>query len=216
MVELAVQNLPGVPHESKQEPTSLRKERGVSVGLEASPIDAPRSDGQPNYSVDTLGRLREQYPEAEIYFLLGADAFAGLRRWRDPELLLQQCELAVASRPGFELPLDGNDLLEWMPVGTRFLGLEEVRVRDQGPGTRHQQAEPEAAGSTVEARVFLAGSALVRLFLLDDLAEDIAATELRALLARGEGYDWLPGGAEGAVAQYIREHRLYGLNPPAA
>ena len=64
--------------------------------------------------------------------------------------------------------------------------------------------------------MFLAGSALVRLFLLDDLAEDIAATELRALLARGEGYDWLPGGAEGAVAQYIREHRLYGLNPPAA
>ncbi len=179
------------------------------AALQASPVDAPRPDGRPNYSVETLARVRDQFPEAELYFLLGADAFAGLRRWHDPTQLLQMCELVVASRPGFQLPQDGNALLEWMPEGTRFLGLEETRVGDQGPGTRQQQAETEAAASTAEAQVFLAGSALVRVYLLEEMAEDIAATDLRAMLARGDGYDWLPGGEHGAVAEYIREQQLY-------
>lgn len=150
--------------------------------LHASTVDAPRDAGRPNYSADTLARVRELFPEREIYFLLGADAFAGLRRWHDPERLLAQCELAVASRPGYELPTDGNDLLEWMPDGARFLGTEDA------------------------ALVFLVGSALVRVHLLEDMAEDIAATDLRAQLSRGEGFDWLTP----AVADYVRKNHLYG------
>ena len=152
--------------------------------IEASAVDAPREAGHPNYSVDTLGRVRELFPEHEIYFLLGADAFAGLRRWREPERLLSQCELAVASRPGYALPTEGNDLVEWMPEGSRFLGKEDT------------------------ALVFLVGSALVRVHLFEELAEDIAASELRAQLSRGEGLDWLAP----AVADYIRKNHLYGAN----
>lgn len=162
-------------------------------GLEASEIDAPRADGKPNYSVDAIARVREFYPEAELFFVLGADAFAGFRRWKQPEALLQMCELIVASRPGNELPSEGNDLVGWMPEGARFLGLEETK----------------ASSGPAEARVFLCGNAMARVYLLEDLAEDIAATELREQLARGEGFDWLPGGEHGAVADYIREKKLY-------
>src|SRR5271163_3563192 len=32
-----------------------------------SDIDAPHNDGAPNYTVDTLGRLRESMPEARLF-----------------------------------------------------------------------------------------------------------------------------------------------------
>jgi nicotinate-nucleotide adenylyltransferase len=73
-----------------------------------STLDAPREDGQPNYTIDTLrhlrAELREQNPadsEAELFVITGADSFLDLRRWREPEALLQAAEWIVVSRPGF-------------------------------------------------------------------------------------------------------------------
>jgi nicotinate-nucleotide adenylyltransferase len=70
----------------------------------ASEIDAPRADGTPNYTVDTLAELRKSMPDAEIYSLIGADSLLGLPHWREPEQLLELAEWIVASRPGFPLP----------------------------------------------------------------------------------------------------------------
>ena len=69
----------------------------------ASEIDAPRKDGAPNYTVDTLARLRESMPDAEIFSLIGADSLLGLPHWREPDRLLELAEWIVASRPGFPL-----------------------------------------------------------------------------------------------------------------
>ena len=69
----------------------------------ASEIDAPRGDGTPNYTVDTLAALRESMPDAEIFSLIGADSLIGLRHWREPDRLLELAEWIVASRPGFPL-----------------------------------------------------------------------------------------------------------------
>jgi len=69
-----------------------------------SSIDAPRADGAPNYTVDTLATLREQMPDAALYNLVGADSFLSLRHWRQPERLLALAEWIVVSRPGY--PLD--------------------------------------------------------------------------------------------------------------
>jgi nicotinate-nucleotide adenylyltransferase len=72
--------------------------------LVVSSIDAPRSDGAPNYTVDTLASLRDQLPDAVLYNLVGADSFLSLRHWRQPERLLARAEWIVVSRPGY--PLD--------------------------------------------------------------------------------------------------------------
>jgi nicotinate-nucleotide adenylyltransferase len=74
-----------------------------------STLDAPREDGQPNYTIDTLRRLRaelhEQNPadEEELFVITGADSFLDLRRWREPEALLQAAAWIVVSRPSFSL-----------------------------------------------------------------------------------------------------------------
>ena len=69
----------------------------------ASEIDAPRADGAPNYTVDTLAALRESMPDAEIFSLIGADSLLGLPHWREPKRLLELAEWIVASRPGYPL-----------------------------------------------------------------------------------------------------------------
>jgi len=68
-----------------------------------STLDAPRSDGSPNFTVDTLEQLRRAMPDAQIFNLVGADSFNDLARWRDPQRLLALAEWIVVSRPGFAL-----------------------------------------------------------------------------------------------------------------
>jgi nicotinate-nucleotide adenylyltransferase len=68
-----------------------------------SEIDAPRADGLPNYTVDTLSGLARKMPEAKLFNLVGADSFLSLPRWRDAARLLELAEWIVVSRPGFAI-----------------------------------------------------------------------------------------------------------------
>jgi nicotinate-nucleotide adenylyltransferase len=68
-----------------------------------STLDAPRPDGQPNYTVDTLAALASEYPAATLFVLTGADSFLTMRKWRSPDQLLALAEWIVVSRPDFPL-----------------------------------------------------------------------------------------------------------------
>jgi nicotinate-nucleotide adenylyltransferase len=72
----------------------------------ASTLDAPHSDGSPNYTVDILATLHQQLPGATLFVLTGADSFLDLRRWRAPGQLLALAEWIVVSRPGSPLTED--------------------------------------------------------------------------------------------------------------
>src|SRR5271154_1577096 len=73
-------------------------------GLKASGMDAPLPNGQPNYTFDTLHRLRGQLQPTDLLFcLLGADSFLTLKAWHRCAELLVFCDFIVAGRPGFSL-----------------------------------------------------------------------------------------------------------------
>jgi nicotinate-nucleotide adenylyltransferase len=78
-----------------------------------SDVDAPRSDGEPNYTVRTLSLLHDTRPDARLFNLVGADSFLSLPRWHEPERLLELAEWIVVSRPGF--PLADLSALELTP-----------------------------------------------------------------------------------------------------
>jgi len=72
--------------------------------LEPSALDAPLHGGQPNFTIDTLTRLRvELSAQDSIFVIVGADAFLDLRRWRSPDALLAIADWIVVTRPGFSL-----------------------------------------------------------------------------------------------------------------
>jgi nicotinate-nucleotide adenylyltransferase len=74
------------------------------TGIEPSAIDGPQPGGTPNYTINTLHRLRDHLPpKADIFFIVGADAFLGIRQWKDPDALLNEARWIIVSRPGFDL-----------------------------------------------------------------------------------------------------------------
>ncbi len=75
----------------------------VDPRFDVSDLDAPRSDGTPNYTVQTLAALYDVMPDARLFNLVGADSFLDLPRWHEPERLLELAEWIVVSRPGFPL-----------------------------------------------------------------------------------------------------------------
>ncbi|WP_353055868.1 nicotinate-nucleotide adenylyltransferase [Leucobacter sp. CX42] len=61
----------------------------------------------PTYTVDTLADLREQMPDAELFFITGADAIKQIVGWKDVDRLWGLSHFIAVTRPGHELELSG-------------------------------------------------------------------------------------------------------------
>ncbi len=68
-----------------------------------SRVDIDR-DG-PTYTIDTLQDLRTQMPDAELYFITGADALADIFTWRDASELFELANFVGCTRPGYSMDL---------------------------------------------------------------------------------------------------------------
>jgi nicotinate-nucleotide adenylyltransferase len=66
-----------------------------------SRIDIDRKG--PTYTVDTLHAVGEQAPDAELFFVTGADAMLEIFGWKDPEEVLSLAHFIAATRPGYDL-----------------------------------------------------------------------------------------------------------------
>lgn len=70
-----------------------------------SRVDIDRAGA--TYTVDTLRDLRAQWPDAELFFISGADAVEQIVSWKDVEQLWDLAHFIAVSRPGHELSLSG-------------------------------------------------------------------------------------------------------------
>jgi nicotinate-nucleotide adenylyltransferase len=57
----------------------------------------------PTYTIDTLRDLHQQDPDAELYFITGADALGDIFTWRDAEEVFGLAHFVGCTRPGHEL-----------------------------------------------------------------------------------------------------------------
>jgi nicotinate-nucleotide adenylyltransferase len=156
-------------------------------GLAASDIDAALPGDQPNYTFDTLQRLRRRHPTDHLYCLVGADSFLTIRHWHRCIDLLLFCDFIVAGRPGFSL----EQINAALPRGVQNTSEQTF------PGyVRYTLAGPEERST--------------QLYLLPDLHQDISATEIRSALAEGSELEKM---LDPAVAAYIHTHVLYRHDP---
>jgi nicotinate-nucleotide adenylyltransferase len=157
-------------------------------GITASEIDAPLPDGRPNYTIDTLHRLRKELRPTDVLFcLLGADSLLTLKGWYQCTELLLFCDFIIAGRPGFSL----EQINAALPPGIVNTGEHREQAF-----TRYTLSGPTGQTSG--------------LFLLPDLDQDISATEIRAALANGaDQQNVLAPVLAPGVAEFIRTHGLY-------
>ncbi len=66
-----------------------------------SRVDIER--GGPTYTIDTLTDLQRERPDAELFFITGADALEQIVGWRDNERLFQMARFIGVTRPGYQL-----------------------------------------------------------------------------------------------------------------
>jgi nicotinate-nucleotide adenylyltransferase len=187
---------------------AIAGEPGFAVSL----IDAPKPSDAPNYTLETLLRLRDELPaESALFCLMGADSFFGLRRWHCSAQIPFVAPLIVASRPG--QPLD--DLWAALPQG---LTMEPGIAPANGSG--HAGLEGPAAGLQVRTCLLRnPGGETSPFYLLQGLHVEISASEIRDWIledassgaefpgaeSRSVGEQLLPA----AVLDYIRSRRLY-------
>ncbi|WP_353809959.1 nicotinate-nucleotide adenylyltransferase [Agromyces sp. SYSU T00194] len=70
-----------------------------------SRVDIDRAG--PTYTTDTLSDIRRQRPDAELFFITGADAVAQILSWKDVGALWEQAHFVAVSRPGHVLSVSG-------------------------------------------------------------------------------------------------------------
>jgi nicotinate-nucleotide adenylyltransferase len=67
-----------------------------------SRVDIDRDS--PTYTIDTLRDLRtDRGPDAQFWFITGADALGAILSWRDPEQLFELAHFVGCTRPGHPL-----------------------------------------------------------------------------------------------------------------
>lgn len=172
-------------------------------GFEVSLIDAPRPGAAPNYTLETLERLRsELHPGTELFCLMGADSFFGLRNWHRAAEIPFAASLIVASRPGQTL----SDLESALPAGLTLTDCEDCRkngsARKNGPANG-----PDGSSLDLRrCRLSDAAGQSAPLYLLPDLDIEISASAVRVRLNAGTP---ATGILPSVVRDYIAAHRLY-------
>ena len=101
----------------------------------------------PSYTIDTVRRLRQEYPgkENRWFFLVGSENGRELPKWREIGELRRLVQFVAVRRPGD--PVAGH-LPAWvrpLPVATANISSSQVRQRiRQGLEIRHLVPEPVA------------------------------------------------------------------------
>ena len=79
----------------------IRAEIEDNSNLEVSDIefDMPK----PSYTIDTLVRLKEKYPENNYSIIMGSDNLQNFHKWKNYEQILEDYSIYVYPRPGYEI-----------------------------------------------------------------------------------------------------------------
>ena len=96
-----------------------------------SRVDIDRAG--PTYTIDTLRDLKKQRPNAELFFITGADAIAQILSWRDHDELWDLAHFVAVSRPGHDLTTDGlpSDDVSQLEVPALSISSTDCRRRVQ-------------------------------------------------------------------------------------
>lgn len=135
-----------------------------------------------SYSIITIKKIKKIHPKSWIFFILGIDSFLEVDTWKDYEQVLEQCFFVVISRPGYHL----NEA--------------EKILKGKYREKMHELSKSEA----IKDELLFS----FRIFLLPIDALDVASTEIRGRVKRGNS---IKGMVSEGVEAHIRENRLYKI-----
>lgn len=91
------------PHKDSSEmiDANLRLEM-VELAIKGHPqysvSDREIKKGGLSYTYQTMSELKEEFPDTEFYFLMGADSLADFSKWCNAQIIAQKCHILAAMR----------------------------------------------------------------------------------------------------------------------
>lgn len=142
-----------------------------------------------SYSVETVKELRRIYgEEADLYFIMGVDAFLEMASWKDAEEILSLVQVIVTARPGWRLDEVEQTLT---PEQQERLGHPQFKY------LKIPEITPEVARQKYEPGLVL---------LVEVVSLDISSHEIRQLVEEGRSARFL---VTDTVAAYMAKNHLY-------
>ncbi|WP_290341636.1 nicotinate-nucleotide adenylyltransferase [Corynebacterium auris] len=86
------------------------------------------------YTIDTLTDLRQLYPDADLYFITGADALGSIMSWHHWDKMFELAEFVGVTRPGYELredmlPNEHQERVHLMEIPAMAISSTDCRER---------------------------------------------------------------------------------------
>nr|WP_141742223.1 nicotinate-nucleotide adenylyltransferase [Corynebacterium sp. HMSC08D02] len=94
----------------------------------------------PTYTLDTLRDLRALLPQAELFFITGADALASIMSWRDWDLMFDLAQFVGVTRPGYEL--SESFLPEDVQEQVHLIEIPAMAISSTGCRERAKEGRP--------------------------------------------------------------------------
>ena len=112
--------------------------------------------GGVSYTVETLRDYAQRFPQAELFYLIGADNVASLPQWREADELARLAEFVAIPRPGessapFPAPFCGRTLTGF-PFG---VSSSQIRVRVRAGRPIEPLVPPAVAEAIRNSRLYL-------------------------------------------------------------
>ena len=150
------------PHKKRSRPTSaydrfamlcILTQNDSRMSVSKMEIEMPERP----FSVETLERLNTEWPNDEIFFVMGADSWMEITAWREWEKVLTMANHIVMTRPGTNIELTHvSDKIRRLIIDLR-----------NGHEQRHTTKD-------------------LHLYLTDTVQVDVSATDIRQKLRSGD------------------------------
>jgi len=100
--------------------------------FEISDIEIRR--GGVSYTIDTIRKIKEVYniKSNKLSYLIGSDSLLNFHNWKDPEKILDECQIIVAIRPGFR----PSDIPAWILHKIQFANIPRFEISSTNIRTR--------------------------------------------------------------------------------
>ena len=82
---------------------------------------------KPSYTVTTLARLKEKYPEHKFFIVMGSDSFQSLEKWKNYEIIVQNYPLIIYKRPAYEINNNHGAQIEIMDAPLLEISATYIR-----------------------------------------------------------------------------------------
>jgi nicotinate-nucleotide adenylyltransferase len=101
----------------------------ANPGFTVSRVDIDRPGD--TYTIDTLRDLRAQYPDADLFFITGADALQTILTWKDNQEIFELAHFVGVTRPGHTLETAGlpADRVTLIEVPAMSISSSDCRSR---------------------------------------------------------------------------------------